>query len=140
MRRLKYKLLKWLGFNELPDIKISGASEAIVRLACHKFYTLWKAYYGQDIEYLFHGLQIKFSDKPVLSLSGNENYGIADVYGVTIWKNAIYLGDTALVHELIHYVKRATQKDPDIKHTGQEWREGFESPVKRVLKSEGYIL
>jgi hypothetical protein len=144
MKRLKYIILKWLGFIVYPNIVVNGFfghgcnyNRIVVWMACDTFLRQWKIHYNQDIEYLFHGLTIDFESEPIKNNDGSNNYGIAYIDRVKVWKNSQNLCETAFVHELIHYVKRSLTGDPDIKHAGREWGENFESPVKRLIKAEG---
>jgi hypothetical protein len=144
MKRIKYAILKWLGFIKYPDIKVNGMfglncnyNKLTVLTACDIFIRQWKIHYGRNIEYLFHGLTINFSPKPIIDLKGEENFGIADIHTITVWQNAKSLGDTAFTHELVHYIKWSLNGNPDGKHKDQEWGENFESPVKRLIKADG---
>jgi len=140
MKHLKYAILKWLGVIKYPEIRVNGFfgmnfnyNRLTILSACYMFIKQWRITYGHDIEYIFHGLVIDFNDTPIKGLDGKDNYGITDIYRIVIWKNSPHLGDTALVHELIHYVKMIRTGDPDNKHEGCEWGENFESPVKRII-------
>ena len=144
MKRLKYRFLKWLGVLKYPKIKIDtpvqqhgwNINHLSIFFACQHFWVKWKEQYTQDIEYLFHGLTVTFHNNPIRANDGTDNYGVANIDSIVVWTRNGKLSDTALIHELIHYVKRALRGDVDNNHTGGEWGEGFESPVKRSLAKE----